>query len=232
MNSKNNFSVWRIIPQMLLFVVVMPFLPLLISRHWQWGEAWVYAIIYILGFAISRVWAGRRHPDLITERARFMKHEDAKPWDKLLAPLSGLGGGAMMVVAGLDALFGWSGSFNLVVKIVSLLFIVVGYVLGSHALIENPFFSGLVRIQTERGHRTISSGPYRLVRHPGYAGAIMTYLASPFFLDSLWAFLPAVLITIILVIRTYLEDRTLQEELDGYLDYTKRVHYRLVPGVW
>lgn len=161
MNSKNNFSVWRIIPQMLLFVVVMPFLPLLISRHWQWGEAWVYAIIYILGFAISRVWAGRRHPDLITERARFMKHEDAKPWDKLLAPLSGLGGGAMMVVAGLDALFGWSGSFNLVVKIVSLLFIVGGYVLGSHALIENPFFSGLVRIQTERGHRTISSGPDR-----------------------------------------------------------------------
>jgi protein-S-isoprenylcysteine O-methyltransferase Ste14 len=217
---------------MLFFVVVIPFLPLLISSRWDWWEAWVYAIICILGFAISRVLAARRHPDLLAERARFMQHENAKPWDKLMAPLVGLGGGLVPLVAGLDVLFDWSPTFSLPVKIVSLVIILAGYALGSYALIENRFFSGMVRIQTDRGHQVVSSGPYRWMRHPGYAGALLTYLATPLFLDSRWAFLPAVFFTILLVIRTGLEDRVLQDELEGYRDYARRVRYRLLPGVW
>src|SRR4030042_3227534 len=88
----------RVILQLLFFIVLIPFLPLLISRQWDWWEAWVYAIISILGFVISRVLAARRHPDLIAERARTMQHEDTQPWDKRLAPLLGLGGGLAMVV--------------------------------------------------------------------------------------------------------------------------------------
>jgi protein-S-isoprenylcysteine O-methyltransferase Ste14 len=99
-------------------------------------------------------------------------------------------------------------------------------------LIENRFFSGMVRIQTDRGHHVISSGPYRWVRHPGYTGALLTYLATPIFLDSLWAFFPVLLLTMVLVIRTRLEDRTLHQKLDGYRDYASRVRYRLLPGVW
>jgi protein-S-isoprenylcysteine O-methyltransferase Ste14 len=99
-------------------------------------------------------------------------------------------------------------------------------------LIENRFFSGVVRIQIDRGHHVISGGPYRWIRHPGYAGGLLTYLATPVFLDSVWAFLPALFITMVLVIRTTLEDRFLQDELDGYRDYVKRVHYRFLPGVW
>jgi len=217
---------------MLFFVVVIPFLPLLISRRWDWWEAWVYAIICILGFAISRVLAARRHPDLLAERARFMQHEDAKPWDKLLAPLVGLGGGLVPLVAGLEALFDWSPTFSLPAKTLSLVIILAGYALGSYALIENRFFSGMVRIQTDRGHQVVSSGPYRWMRHPGYAGALLAYLATPLFLDSRWTFLPAAFITILLVIRTHLEDRTLQDELEGYRDYAGRVRYRLLPGVW
>jgi protein-S-isoprenylcysteine O-methyltransferase Ste14 len=90
----------------------------------------------------------------------------------------------------------------------------------------------MVRIQTERGHQVVSTGPYRWMRHPGYAGALLAYLATPFFLDSQWAILPAIFISIVLVIRTSLEDRTLQEELPGYREYAGRVHYRLLPGVW
>jgi protein-S-isoprenylcysteine O-methyltransferase Ste14 len=217
---------------MLFFIVIIPFLPLLISWRWDWWEAWVYAMIGILGFAISRVLAARRHPDLIAERARFMQHENAKPWDKLLAPFLGLGGGLVMLVAGLDAQFDWSPTFSLPVKILSLVIILSGYALGSYALIENRFFSGMVRIQTDRGHQVVSSGPYRWMRHPGYAGALLTYLATPLFLDSGWAFLPTVFITFLLVIRTALEDRFLQDELEGYRDYVKRVRYRLLPGVW
>ena len=222
----------RAILLMLFFIVVIPFLPLLISRDWDWWEAWVYAIIGILGFAISRVLAARRHPDLLAERARFLQHENAKPWDKLLSPLVGLGGGLIPLVAGLDALFDWSPPFSLPVKILALVIILAGYALGSYALIENRFFSGMVRIQTDRGHQVVSSGPYRWIRHPGYTGALLTYLATPLFLDSRWAFLPVIFITIVLVIRTSLEDKILQDELQDYSDYARRVRYRLLPGVW
>ena len=222
----------RVIIQMLFFIVVIPFLPLLISRQWDWWEAWVYAIISILGFIISRVLAARRHPDIIAERAKIMEHEDTQPWDKRLAPLAGLGGGLVLVVAGLDALFDWSPPFPLPIKIISLIAILAGYILGSYALIENRFFSGVVRLQTDRGHQVVSSGPYRWIRHPGYAGALLTYLAIPLFLDSSWAFLPTVFIATVLIIRTNLEDGFLQDELEGYRDYVMRVRYRLLPGVW
>jgi protein-S-isoprenylcysteine O-methyltransferase Ste14 len=214
------------------FVVVVPFLPLLMTRQWDWWEAWFYAIISILGFAVSRVLAARRHPDLLAERARYLGHEDAKSWDRILSPLVGLGGALILVVVGLDALFNWSPPFSPPVKLLALVAILVGYLLGSYALIENRFFSGMVRIQSERGHQVVSTGPYRWMRHPGYAGALLLYLATPLFLDSRWAFVPAVFLTIVLVVRTNLEDETLQVELPGYREYAGRVRYRLLPGLW
>lgn len=232
MSAQLKITSPRVIVQMLFFVVFIPFLPLLISGDWGWWEAWVYALVSILGFAISRILAARRHPDLIAERARFLQHPDAKRWDAVLAPLVGLGGGLVPLVAGLDARFNWSPAFSPTVKLVSLVIFLAGYLLGAYALIENRYFSGMVRIQTERGHKVVSGGPYRWVRHPGYAGALLAYLATPFFLDSSWALLPAVFLMVALVIRTALEDQTLQEDLDGYRDYAGRVRYRLLPGVW
>jgi protein-S-isoprenylcysteine O-methyltransferase Ste14 len=232
MSNQQKAITPRVIFLMLFFVVVVPFLPLLISRQWDWWEAWVYGLVSILGFAISRALVARRHPDLIAERARFLQHEDAKSWDKLLSPLVGLGGGLIPLVAGLDALFEGPADFSLTVEIVALVLIIAGYALGSYALIENRFFSGMVRIQTDRDQQVISTGPYAWIRHPGYAGALITYWATPVFLDSLWAFLPVVFLSVVLMIRTRLEDRTLQEELAGYPEYAARVRYRLVPGVW
>ena len=97
----------RAIVLMLIFIVVIPLLPLIISWRWNWWEAWVYAGISILGFAISRMLAARRNPDILAERARFLQHEDAKPFDKILSPLVGLGGGIIPIIAGLDELFHW-----------------------------------------------------------------------------------------------------------------------------
>src|SRR3990172_4337605 len=133
MSSQRKTISPGVVVQMLFFVVVIPFLPLLISRRWDWWEAWVYATIGILGFAISRALTARRHPDLLAERARFMRHENAKSWDKLLAPLVGLGGGLIPLVAGLDALYGWSPTFSLSAKFLSLAIILVGYALGSYS---------------------------------------------------------------------------------------------------
>ncbi len=99
-------------------------------------------------------------------------------------------------------------------------------------MIENRFFSGIVRIQTDRNQQVVSSGPYRWVRHPGYASALLVYLVIPLLLDSNWAFLPAIFLAVCTVIRTSLEDRTLQVELPGYREYAQRVRYRLLPGIW
>jgi len=232
MSTQRSKITPRVIIMVFIIIVVVPFLPLLISGRWDWWEAWVYAIISILGFAISRALVARRHPDLLAERARFLDQEDAKAWDKVLSPLVGIGGGLIPLVVGLDARFGWSQPFSMPIKIIGLVFILVGYVIASYALIANRFFSGMVRIQTERNQTVVSSGPYSLVRHPGYAGALLTYLGTPIFLDSAWAYLPVAFITIVLVIRTNLEDNALQEDLSGYKDYTRLLRYRLIPRVW
>jgi protein-S-isoprenylcysteine O-methyltransferase Ste14 len=232
MDAQTKLLSPQVVIQVLIFIVLGPMLPLLISWRWSWIEAWLFAAISILGFVFSRALAARRHPDLLTERARIMQHEDIEPWDKVLAPAVAIGGALILVVAGLDARFDWSTGFGLPLKSLALLIILAGYVLGSYALIENRFFSGVVRLQADRGQHVISSGPYRWLRHPGYSGALLSNLVTPILLDSALAFVPAILAIATLVIRTSLEDKTLIERLEGYRDYASRVRYRLIPGVW
>lgn len=161
-----------------------------------------------------------------------MQQKNIEPWDRPLAPLVALGSGFIVVVAGFDKLYAWSLDNNLALELVSLLLILAGYAIGTYALMENRFFSGVVRIQNDRGQVVVSSGPYAWVRHPGYAGVLLAYIGMPFFLDSLWAVLPAIFSVIALVIRTALEDRTLQQRLEGYPEYAQHVRYRLLPGIW
>lgn len=176
--------------------------------------------------------AARRNPELLRERAKFLQHENAEPWDRVLSPLVSLGSGLIPLVAGLDELFGWSPAYSLTAKIISLVVIITGYALGSYALIENTFFSGTVRIQKDRSQHVISTGPYRWMRHPGYTCALLSYWVTPVFLDTFWAFIQVIILSVSIVIRTALQDKTLQEKLEGYRDYTQRVRYRLLPGIW
>jgi protein-S-isoprenylcysteine O-methyltransferase Ste14 len=117
----------------------------------------------ILSFVIGRLIVARKHPDLIQERARFIDAKDTKAWDKILSPLLGLGSVLILIVAGLDKLYRWSPASNLTVRLSALTGIILGYGFSSWALIENRFFSGTVRIQTERGHHVVSTGPYRII---------------------------------------------------------------------
>ena len=135
-------------------------------------------------------------------------------------------------MAGLDHRFGWSPVFPLWLIVLGIFLIALGYAFSSWAFVENRFFSGVVRIQADRGHVVCDSGPYRIVRHPGYAGNILPQLGIVLALGSVWTLIPAAVALIIAVIRTTLEDRTLQEELPGYLDYTRHVRYRLIPGIY
>ena len=229
--SKTSFGL-RSIVLMVLVVFVFPLLPMLISGQWEWWEAWAYALLSMLGFVISRALAARRHPDILMERARSIELQDAKSWDKILAPALAFGSLLILVVAGLDRVFGWTAPYALNLKIAALIVILLGFVVGSWALIENRFFSGVVRIQKDRGHQVVTTGPYRFIRHPGYAGALWTYLATPVLLDSNWAFIPALILLGVLILRTSLEDRTLQAELPGYAEYAQKTRFRLFPGIW
>jgi protein-S-isoprenylcysteine O-methyltransferase Ste14 len=135
-------------------------------------------------------------------------------------------------VAGLDHRFVWSPVFPLWLIVLGFILTSLGYAFGVWAFVENRFFSSVVRIQTDRGHVVCDSGPYRLVRHPGYAGTILALLGIVLALGSVWTLIPAAVALIIAVVRTALEDQTLQEELPGYRDYARRVRYRLIPGIY
>jgi len=217
---------------LLVFIIGVPLLPLIISARWDWWEAWVYAGVNILGFFISRLIAGRRHPDLLAERGKSFQTPDSETWDKILSPMLMLLGTLIPLAAGIDMRFGPSAQFPLIVKVMAALIIIFGYGIGAYAMAINRYFSGVVRIQKDRGHEVVNKGPYRWVRHPGYSGSFLANLAIPLLLDSTWTMIPVLLSLVVIIIRTSLEDQALQEKLPGYQAYTQVVPFRLFPGVW
>jgi protein-S-isoprenylcysteine O-methyltransferase Ste14 len=156
MTTQKKLMTRKTIVRLVIVLLVVPLAPMIISGAWGWWEAWAYAVLNILGFIVSRVLAARRNPDIIAERARSMEMQDAKPWDKILSPMLAFGALIILIVAGADKGFGWTAPFSLNAKIVSLVVIFLGYAFGSWALVENKFFSGVVRIQTDRGHHVVT----------------------------------------------------------------------------
>jgi len=211
----------------------IPLALLLCGGDFGWWQAWIYSLLISSAGIGGRIWAEQRHPGLMAERQNIESVQGAKAWDKVLAPLMALSvAHPLVIVAGLDHRYGWSPEFPLWLFVLGLILISLGYGFAAWALAENRFFSSVVRIQTDRGHVVCDSGPYRIVRHPGYAGNILALPGIVLALGSVWALIPAAVALIIAVIRTALEDQTLQEELPGYRDYAQHVCYRLMPGVF
>jgi protein-S-isoprenylcysteine O-methyltransferase Ste14 len=138
----------------------------------------------------------------------------------------------LVIAAGLDHRFHGSREFPNRLNAAGFLLVAFGYAFAVWALAENRFFFSVVVVRMDRGHVVCDTGPYRYVRHPGYAGNIYALFGIVLALDSLWTLIPVAVALVVSVIRTALEDRTLQEELPGYQDYARRVRYRLVPGVY
>lgn len=183
----------------------------------KWWVGWAYVAVTLAVLGVSRVLMIRQNPDLAIERAQAGAQEDTKPWDRVLVPVTAIYGPIVSwIVAGLDYRFGWSPPFPRSVQLVGLLLLVVGSSISTWAMVENRFFSSHVRIQTDRGHSVIDTGPYRILRHPGYAGGVLSWVAAPFFFGSWWVGVPTLLVIAATLLRTALEDRTLQEELAGY----------------
>jgi len=194
----------------------------------DWPMAWVYAGISMVDATLLLLIVS---PELMRERTH--PKADAKDWDRVFARLTGpLGSTVILVVAGLDKRLGWSAQVPLAIQVAGLVAFVLGMGLMTWAMAVNNYFSLVMRIQKDRGHTVVTGGPYRYVRHPGYVGGIMFQLGTPLLLGSLWTLIPAGLTALLLVARTALEDRTLQNELEGYREYTQQTRYRLLPGIW
>jgi protein-S-isoprenylcysteine O-methyltransferase Ste14 len=196
----------------------------------DWWPAWAaltVMLFWIVGTAIVILY---HNPKLLAERLGPRK--GGKRWDTAILSVLGLAQLLRYILAGLDQRYGWTGSFPLAAQISALILCALGYALVVWATASNAYFSQIVRIQSERGHSVAAGGPYHYVRHPAYAGAILYEIAVSILLASWWALVAGGLNTILLIIRTALEDRTLRVELAGYLDYARQVHYRLLPGIW
>ena len=214
------------------FMGVSVFLPVIFwpAGSWAWFQGWLYFVLIALNFLANFVYLWRVNRELIMYRMRV--GPGTKIWDWIWTACFGPLFLSIYVVAGFDAVrFGWT-DMSPTWWWLGLLLHVPGAVLFVWSMGVNPFFEKTVRIQTERGHRVIDSGPYAFVRHPGYLGFIGWGLSVPFLLGSWWALLPAVLSVVGIIVRTALEDRTLAAELSGYTAYAERVRYRLLPNVW
>jgi protein-S-isoprenylcysteine O-methyltransferase Ste14 len=210
-----------------VFVAATLFIP---AGTLNWAMGWALVGIYAVWVAATALILIPNNPELLIERATRQK--GYKTWDTILLSIVGLTTIAKYILAGLDVRFEWTAQMPPALQIAALVIAALGYALVTWATAANAFFSKIVRIQEDRGHAVATDGPYRYVRHPGYIGTIASELATPIMLGSLWAFIPGVLAALLFVVRTALEDRTLQEELDGYKEYAGRVRYRLLPGVW
>jgi protein-S-isoprenylcysteine O-methyltransferase Ste14 len=195
----------------------------------DWPMAWAYMVILIAS-TIALLAFGDREMLLV----RAGKEKGVKTWDPLLARVSFfLFWPVSTVVAGLDyGRLHFSPSIPMPVRLTALLAFALGLAFSVWAMVANKFFVKFVKIQTDREHIVITNGPYAYVRHPGYAGSLLAFISLPVALGSLWALLPALAGLSLWVVRTYLEDRTLHKELDGYSQYACRVRWRLVPGIW
>jgi protein-S-isoprenylcysteine O-methyltransferase Ste14 len=200
------------------------------AGRWDWWPAWAAVAFMLVWMTAQGVILLRFNPDLIAERLRPPK--EAKAWDKVIVSACRLLQLARYILAGLDARYGWTASFPAAAQVTALAVCCVGYGLFTWAMASNRFFSQVVRIQANRGHVVAMGGPYRFVRHPSYLGMILFELAMPTMLGSWPSMAVSAVCAALFVLRTALEDRTLQTELPGYAEYSREVRCRLLPGIW
>jgi len=216
--------------QVAVGTLVLAIMMFISSGRTDWVWAWAFIAVSIGAVVVNTELILPSNPELIGERAEAK--ENTKGWDRTFTRIFIIPYFATPIIAGLDVRFGWSPQFALVTQLVALVIVIGGYGLVSWAMVSNVFFSRTVRIQEDRGYTVATADPYQYLRHPGYVGMLAYSLAAPLLLGSFWALIPVIFVAYGFIIRTSLEDKTLQEELDGYRDYAQHVKYRLIPKIW
>jgi protein-S-isoprenylcysteine O-methyltransferase Ste14 len=228
--ASSEMTAVKVVVRLLIYIVILGAILFLCAGRVDWAMGWAWLVVHF-AVALTSAFIVPLDPELVDERTHVK--EGVKQWDKLIViPTQILMPFGFLVLAGLDIRYGWSPGLPLWLQIAALILGGLGYLLSVWASAVNKFYSRLVRIQTERGHHVVSDGPYKYIRHPGYTGIIVFMLTTALALNSLWTLTLSGALSLLLVVRTVLEDKTLQEELPGYKEYTQKVKYRLVPGLW
>ena len=207
------------IPALLLIL----FLPAGTFAFW---EAWIYLAILLIPMSLVMFYFLKKAPELL---ARRMKLKEKQVEQKLIIKLSFIPFLLAFILPGIDKRLGWS-NVPITIIVAAEMLVLIGYILFFLVLKENQFASRVIEV--EKGQKVIQSGPYRLVRHPMYLGAILMYVASPLALGSYWAVIPAIFIIPIFIARILNEESVLAKELEGYSEYKLITRYRLIPGIW
>lgn len=194
-------------------------------------RVWIYIGVYGIGGLIIGMLLYRKSPKLLNDRGKIQA--GTKQFDKyiiltyflfaiIITPL----------VAGIDNRLNLSYIIPFHYLYVSIILYIISAVLSTWPMLYNPFFEGTVRIQKDKNHTVVNTGPYKFVRHPGYLGMLLGSISLPLALGSVLAFVPLIIMIVLIFVRTYYEDTTLQKELTGYSEYCKEVKYRLIPFIW
>lgn len=229
--QQNDMKIWlSLVVRMSLFAVAIMW-P---ANTWRWWEAWVIVALWTAFGIPTTAYLLRHDPALLAERMKLIPFQkDQKSWDKVLMLLFFIVAITLYIIPGFDVMrYKWSEPLPVWLEVVAMLIQLPCFVFLYWIMRENTYLSQVVKIDEARGHQVITTGPYALVRHPMYSVLLVLLFAVPIALGSRFGLIPAVVLTLLLIVRTYFEDRTLQMELAGYPDYTKQTPYRLVPGIW
>ena len=228
--SQPKFSMISLGKNLLILMLGLGAILFIAAGRLSWMQAWAFLLAFCGFLAYYGWWVLRNDPGQLTERSQV--GANTKRWDKLILGIYTFLLFSLLLLAGLDAgRFLWA-PVPLGLQVVGWLGAAfAGYIVIWTASV-NTYLSRTVRIQDDRGQKVIDTGPYSHIRHPMYLGVIILMVSIPLMLGSGWALIPGGLIGILFILRTALEDRTLLQELPGYLEYTSRVRYRLLPRVW
>jgi protein-S-isoprenylcysteine O-methyltransferase Ste14 len=222
----------RIVVQSIVGLAIMAALLFLPAGTLAWIAGWIYLVEISITSLAMAFWMLRHNPALLAERMGPLIQRQQKTWDKILIVSLLVLWAAWFVIMGLDAVrYRWS-DMPPWLQVLGALAIVVSMYIIFLTMRANTFAAPVVKIQAERGHHVVSDGPYAIVRHPMYGGALLLIVGTPLLLGSWWGLAATPVIVLLLAGRAVLEERTLARELEGYRDYASRVPYRLVPFVW
>jgi protein-S-isoprenylcysteine O-methyltransferase Ste14 len=212
-------------------ILIMAALLFVSAGTLDWPPGWWFIAVFVVLILVSMAWLWRANPEIFVARARATG-QGTKGWDRALLPILLIAYALIFPVAGLDdgRFHGSSVPFWLV--LVGYLLVVAGFAGVGWAEAVNRHFEVSVRIQSERGHTVITTGPYAYIRHPGYIAGSLLALGAAWALGSWWALLPALVVGVTMIVRTKLEDATLRRELPGYAEFAQKTRFKWLPGVW
>jgi len=229
--AQNSTKLWlSLVVRMALFAVALMW-P---AGTLMWWEAWIVIGLWTVFGIVMTIYLSRYDPALLAERMKLLPlQKDQKVWDKVMMSFFTLAGFALYIIPGFDVIrYNWSIPLPIWMETIAMLLHLPCFWLLWWVMRENTYLSQVVKIDDIRGHKVITTGPYALVRHPMYTVVIALLFAVPVALGSRFSLILAFFLTVLLIVRTYFEDRTLHDELDGYSEYAKQTPYRLIPGIW